>query len=159
MSSNLDRFNAIDDAYNARNWEAYGSLLDHTFRGWMMGDPKPQDKATHVHAAKEFCAVSADNRVHHSPYVVAFTDGEWTCTIARFTGSMTGPLKTAAGNIIEPTHRTFDTTFATMARWAGSKIVEEHEFLDVSAIMRQLTGDPDRESQSKERRFHEYESD
>jgi predicted ester cyclase len=136
MISNLDKFKAIDDAYNSRNWEAYTALLDETFRGWMMGDAKPQDKAQHVRAAKDFCTVSADNCVHNSPYFVAFADGDWTCTIARFTGSMTGPVES-----IQPTHRTFETTFATISRWVGGKIVEEHEFLDASAILRQVVGD------------------
>jgi len=136
MTSNLDKFKAIDDAYNSRDWVAYNALLDGTFCCWMMGDAKPQNKAQHVQAAKDFCKVSADNHVHNSPYVVAFADGDWTCTIARFTGSMTGPMES-----VQPTHRSFETTFATISRWVGGKIVEEYEFLDSSAILRQVVGD------------------
>jgi hypothetical protein len=33
------------------------------------------------------------------------------------------------------------TTFATIPRWVGGKIVEEHEFLDGSAILRQVAAD------------------
>ena len=136
MSSNLDKFKAIDDAYNFRDWESYSALLDETFCGWMMDDARPQDKARHLLAAKDFCNVSADNHVHNSPYVVAFADGDWTCTIARFTGSITGPIKS-----VQPTNRSFETTFATISRWVDGKIVEEHEFLDGSAILRQVVGD------------------
>jgi ketosteroid isomerase-like protein len=133
MTSNLDRFKAIDDAYNARDWEAYGSLLDENF-----SDEKQQRKAEHVRAAKEFCATFVDNRVHNDPYVVALSDREWTCTIARLTGTMTGPLPTSDGKVLEPTNRPFETSFATIARWVEGKIEEEHEFLDAAEILRQI---------------------
>jgi SnoaL-like polyketide cyclase len=138
MTSNLDRFRAIDDAYNARDWNAYSALLDDTFRGWMQSVAAPQGKAEHVRAAKEFCAISADNRVHNDPYVAALSDGAWTCTIARLTGTMTGPLPTSDGTMFQPTKCSFDTSFATIARWVGGKIVEEFEFLDNAGIMRQI---------------------
>jgi hypothetical protein len=95
-ANNLDRFKAIDNAYNDRDWKAYGSLLGENFRGWTPGDAKQQGKVEHVRAAREFCATYADNRVHNAPYVVALSDGEWTCTIARLSGTMTGPLVTLA---------------------------------------------------------------
>jgi len=140
MTDNLSRFTARDDAYNSRDWDAYSALLDDSFRGWMQGRAHAEGKAEHLRNAKEFCALSADNRVHNSPYVVALSDREWTCTIASFTGSMTGPLKTGEGKTVQPSHRTFETTFATIARWVGGKIVEEYEFLDSSAILAQVVG-------------------
>jgi hypothetical protein len=138
MSDNLINFSSIDDAYNSRDWNAYGALLDDGFRGWAQGSIGPHGKAAHLRQAKEFCAVSADNRVHNSDYIVRIADEQWTCTIARLTGSMTGPLKRSDGTMLEPSRQTFDTTFATIARWADGKIVEEYEFLDVGAILRQL---------------------
>jgi hypothetical protein len=140
MTDNLSRFTALDNAYNSRDWDAYSALLDDSFRGWMQGRAHAEGKAEHLRNAKEFCALSADNRVHNSPYVVALSDREWTCTIASFTGSMTGPLKTGEGKTVQPSHRTFETTFATIARWVGGKIVEEYEFLDSSAILAQVVG-------------------
>jgi len=140
MVDNPSRFKALDDAYNARDWDAYSALLDDSFRGWMQGNAQPEGKAEHLRHAKEFCALSADNRVHNSPYVVALSDQEWTCTIASFTGSITAPLRTGEGKTVQPSHRTFETTFATIARWVGGKIVEEYEFLDASAILGQVVG-------------------
>src|ERR1700685_530935 len=140
MIDNLSRFKALDEAYNARDSDSYSALLDDGFRGWMQDNAQPEGKAEHLRNAKEFCVLSADNRVHNSPYVVALSDREWTCTIASFTGSMTGPLKTLEGKTVQPSHRTFETTFATIARWVGGKIVEEYEFLDSSAILAQVVG-------------------
>ena len=91
-----------------------------------------------MRAAQQFCAVSSDNQVHHAPYFVACSDAEWTCTIARFTVTRTGPFSTAQGKVLEPTHRPFETSFATISRWVDGKIVEEHEFLDAKAILLQI---------------------
>jgi hypothetical protein len=33
-----------------------------------------------------------DNRVGNRRYKVFFADGDWTCSIARFTGTMIGPM-------------------------------------------------------------------
>lgn len=140
MTSNLDRFKAIDDAYNARDWNAYSALLDDGFRGWMQGKARPEGKPEHVSAAKQFCVVSADNRVHNESYIVALHDGDWTCTIARFTGTLTSALRTEEGKTVEPDGQEFDTTLAVMARWISGKIVEEYEFFNDAVILRQLEG-------------------
>ena len=138
MSDNLISFSLIDDAYNSRDWNAYGALLDDGFQGWAQGISLPHGKAAHLRQAKEFCVASADNRVHNSEYIVRIADGPWTCTIARLTGSMTGPLRRSDGRMLMLSGQTFDTTFATIARWADGKIVEEYEFLDTGEILRQL---------------------
>lgn len=74
------------------------------------------------------------------PNLVALSDGEWTSTIARLSGTMTGPIITSGGKVFEPTNRCFETSFATIAHWICGKIVEEYEFLDLAEIMRQIGG-------------------
>ena len=111
ITSNLDRIRAFDDAYNNRDWEVYESLIDKSFCNRIMGSTKQQDKAELVRAVQGFCAKSPDNQVHNAPYIVALSDGEWTCTIARLTGTMKDRL--------------FESSFPTIARWIGGKIVEQ----------------------------------
>jgi predicted ester cyclase len=137
VNSNLRRFKALDDAYNARDWEAYGSFIDEEFRGRMLGKTKPEGKVDHVRGAEEFCASAPDNQVHNAPYIVALEAGEWTCTIARLTGTTLAP---SDGEELAPTSHPFETSFATFARWTNGKIVEEYEFLDVAGIVRQMEG-------------------
>jgi hypothetical protein len=139
MSDNLDRFKELDDAYNARDWDAYSALLDDGFRGWSPGDARPQGKAEHVRTAQTFCTASADNQVHNAPYIVAVAKGDWTCTIARLTGTITAPLLTSDGRVMEPANQPFETSFATFSRWTGGKLVEEFAFLDAAVIMRQVS--------------------
>ena len=45
---------------------------------------------------------------------VFFASGDWTCSIARFTGTMTGPMKGPDGKDIPPTAKSFDWS---SARW------------------------------------------
>lgn len=124
MTSNLDRIKAFDDAYNARDWEAYGSFVDENFCNRIMGSTKQQNKAELVRAVQGFCAKSPDNQVHNAPYIVALSDGDWTCTIALLTGTMSA--------------RHFESSFPTIAHWVGGKIVEQYELVDTNGIMQQI---------------------
>lgn len=138
MTSNLDRIKAVDDAYNARDWEAYRSFLNESFSLTTMGSTKKQGKTELLRAVKEFCLTFPDNHVHNAPYVVALSDGEWTSSIARLTGTMTGPLTTPDGRVLEPTNRPFESSFPTIARWVDGKIVEQYELFDTPGIMQQI---------------------
>ena len=33
-----------------------------------------------------------DDRLHNRPYKALFASGDWTCSIAQFTGTMKGPM-------------------------------------------------------------------
>jgi hypothetical protein len=65
--------------------------------------------------------------------------GDWTCSIAHFTGTMTGPMKGPDGKEIPPTGKSFDVNFCTVARWdENGQIVEENLFYDLVTFMRQI---------------------
>jgi hypothetical protein len=65
--------------------------------------------------------------------------GEWTCSIARFTGMMTGPMKGPDGKEIPPTGKSFDVDFCTVARWGeDGQIIEENLFYDLMTFMKQI---------------------
>lgn len=67
-----------------------------------------------------------------------FASGDWTCSIARFTGTMTGPMLLADGTEIPPNGKSFEVDFCTVARWDNGQIVEENLFYDLVGMMRQL---------------------
>jgi hypothetical protein len=79
-----------------------------------------------------------DNRVHNRPYRVFFASGDWTCSVARFTGTMKGPMKGAGGKEIPPTGKSFAVDFCTVARWENGEIVDENLFYDVVGLMGQI---------------------
>ena len=89
--------------------------------------------------------VSIDNgttapgqKLDNRPYKVLITSGDWTCSIAHFTGTMTGPMTGPDGMEIPPTGRKFDVEFCTVARWDNGQIVEENLFYDLVTFMRQI---------------------
>jgi SnoaL-like polyketide cyclase len=59
-------------------------------------------------------------------------------SIARFTGTMKGPMKGPDGREIPPTAKSFEVDFCTVARRANGEIVEENLFYDVVNLMRQI---------------------
>ena len=64
--------------------------------------------------------------------------GDWTCSVARFTGTMTGPMKGADGKEIPPTNKSFEVEFCTVAHWKDGEIVEEKLFYDLVGLMKQI---------------------
>jgi ketosteroid isomerase-like protein len=79
-----------------------------------------------------------DNKVGNRPYKTLFASGDWTCSIARFTGTMTGAMVLADGTEIPPTGKPFEVDFCTVARWDNGQIVEENLFYDLVGMMSQL---------------------
>ena len=137
---NAERMYALDEAWNARDWDTFDSFHDQgdTVVYW----PDRQDSPTHGgpdHRAESirFCAAFPDNRVHH-PYHFLFGEGDFTCFVTRFTGTFTGPLEMPDGTVIQPTGRSFDVLFSTAARWRDGKIIEEYLFYDNSTFLSQV---------------------
>jgi len=51
---------------------------------------------------------------------------------------MKGPMKVGDGKIIQPTGKTANLEFCTVATWKDWEIVEERLFYDVFGFMKQL---------------------
>jgi hypothetical protein len=69
---------------------------------------------------------------------VLIGQGDWTCSVARFTGTMKGPMKGPDGKEIPPTNKSFEVEFCTVARWKDGEIVEEKLFYDLLGLMKQI---------------------
>ena len=74
----------------------------------------------------------------HCARGLLISEGDWTCSVARFTGTMTGPMKGPDGNDIAPTGKSFEVDFCTVAQWDNGQIVEENLFYDLVSFMRQI---------------------
>ena len=79
-----------------------------------------------------------DQKLDNNPYRVFFASGDWTCSIARFRGPMTGPMKGPDGKDIPPTGKSFEVDFCTVAHWKDGRITEENLFYDLVGFMKQL---------------------
>jgi ketosteroid isomerase-like protein len=63
--------------------------------------------------------------------------GEWTCTVADFTGTMRGSMTGPDGKLVAPTNKKFHTEFCTVAHWKNGEVVEEKLFYDLVGLLKQ----------------------
>ncbi|MFJ8231376.1 ester cyclase [Streptomyces sp. NPDC094448] len=135
---NMQLMQSLDDAWNAQDWDTFDSRhAPDTIVHWP-GQPAPT-RGRHDHRAEAvaFFATFPDNHVANRPYRVLIGGGDWTCSVARFTGTMTGPMKGPGGEI-PPTGRAFAVDFCTVAHWVDGMIVEENLFYDLVGLMQQI---------------------
>ena len=79
-----------------------------------------------------------DNHVENNPYKALFGQGDWTCSIAIFTGTNKGPMIAAGGKTIPATNKKFQVDFCTVAHWKNGQIDEENLFYNQMGMIRQL---------------------
>jgi hypothetical protein len=59
--------------------------------------------------------------------MVTFSQGDWTCTLSRLTGSTNDSLKALS----EPSNKNFDVDVCTITHWNSGEIVEQKVFYDL----------------------------
>jgi len=129
----------LDDAWDNQDWEVFRKRHAKDVKvTWPGGNPPTIGIDAHTLESQEFFKTFPDNRVENNPYRVFFTSGEWTCSIAKFTGTMTGPMKLPNGDVIPPTNKSFEVEFCTIARWVDGQIVEENLMYDQVSLMQQI---------------------
>lgn len=135
---NIAMMSKLDDAWNGRDWETFKEHhAENVEVYWPAQEEPTRGRTAHHVEAVDFCTAFPDNRVKNDPYDVIFGAGDWTCMVTRFTGTMTGLLKTPDGEI-PPTGKQFDVEFCTVAHWKDGEIVTEKLFFDFLGMMKQL---------------------
>jgi predicted ester cyclase len=135
---NMELMQTLDDAWNSQDWETFVKRhKPDTIVRWP-AQPPTQGVRAHREESVRMFQTFPDNHVGNRPYKTLFAGGEWTCSIARFTGTMTGAMTLADGTTIPPTGKRFDVDFCTVARWHEGQIVEENLFYDLVGMMQQL---------------------
>lgn len=128
----------LDDSWNAQDLDTFSKRhKPDTIVRWPGQTPTHGIEA-HRQEAIDFFRAFPDQHLDNRPYKVLITEGDWTCSVAHFTGTMTGPMKGPDGNEIPPTGKSFDVDFCTVARWDNDQIVEENLFYDLVSFMRQI---------------------
>ena len=144
VEKNLNLMKTLDDAWNA----GPGSPLWETFRKrhtenvavyWPGGAPPTKGRHNHDLEAVEFFKTFPDNHLINNPYKILFGQGDYTCTVADFSGTMKGPMKGADGKMIRPTNKKFHIEFCTVAHWnKNAEILEERLFYDLPGMLKQI---------------------
>ena len=134
----------LDDAWNAgpnsRLWETFKKRHTENVLVYWPGQSEPtRGRHDHDLEAVEFFKTFPDQRLVNRPYKVFFAEGNHTCSIADFTGTMTGPMKGPGGKVISPTGKSFHVEFCTVATWNDKgEITEERLFYDLVTFMKQI---------------------
>jgi len=135
---NLQRMKILDDAWNAQDWEVFRARHSADTAVYWPGQSDPTRGRDAHQAESEAFFQSIENHLDNNPYKVMLASGDWTCTIARWTGKMIGPWKGLDGKVHAATGKTFELEFCTVAHWKNGEIVEEKLFYDQVGFLRQI---------------------
>jgi hypothetical protein len=138
VNDNLRMMKTLDDAWNAREWETFKKRPAENVAVFWPGQPEPTRRRTahHMEAVEFFKAF--DNHLDNNPYKILFGYGDYTCSVAKWTGTNTGPFMGPDGRMIPATNRKFELEFCTVAHWKNGEIVEEKLFYDLVGLLKQL---------------------
>lgn len=129
----------LDDAWNNQDWEVFRKRHSENTAVYWPGQPEPtRGRHNHEEESKEFFKTFPDNHLVNNPYKILFSQGDYTCSVADFTGTMKGPMKTSDGKSIPPTNKKFHLEFCTVATWKNGEITEERLFYDQVGLMKQI---------------------
>ena len=124
--NNLELMRTLDDSWNAQDWETFEKRHSRDTAVFWPGQAEPtRGRDKHKAESIEFFKTFPDNHLINHPYKVEIAQGEWTCTVADFTGTMRGPMKGFDGKLIAPTNKKFHIEFCTVAHWKNGEIVED----------------------------------
>jgi hypothetical protein len=129
----------LDDSWNTQDWETFRRLHAADCAVYWPGQPEPtRGRDRHVEEAKAFFRTFPDNHVSNHPYQTFFIQGDWTCAIADFTGTMKGPLSIPTGGTLPPTNKQFHVNLCTIAYWSGKELTKKYLFYDEVDFMKQI---------------------
>jgi hypothetical protein len=89
----------LDDAWNAQDLDTFAQRHKPDVVVRLPGKPP-----TSGVEAIDFFTAFPDQRVENRPYRVLFASGDWTCSVGRFSGTMTGPMKGPDSNVSTMCH-------------------------------------------------------
>jgi predicted ester cyclase len=135
---NMMLFQTADDAWNAQDVETFENRHTEDVVVYVPAAPPQVGMDAHREFAVNSFRTFPDQRVQNRPYKAFFAGGDWVCSIARFTGTMTGPMIGPDGKEIAPTGKSFDVDFCTVGHWKNGQMTEEYLFYDVVTFMKQI---------------------
>jgi ketosteroid isomerase-like protein len=135
---NMELMQTLDDAWNAQDLDTFAKRHKPDVVVRWPGKPPTHGIEDHRQESLEFFTAFPDQHLDNRPYKTFFASGDWTCSIARFRGTMKGPMKGPDGKEIAPTGKSFEVDFCTVAKWDNGQIVEENLFYDLVTFMKQI---------------------
>lgn len=135
---NTERMQTLDDGWNAQDIDKVAQFHKPDVIVYWPGQPPTRGMDAHRTESLAFFKTFPDQHLDNRPYKTLFASGDWTCSIAHFTGTMKGPMQAADGKQIPPTNKSFEVDFCTVAHWDNGQITQEYLFYDLVTFMKQI---------------------
>lgn len=129
-----------DDALNAGNLNVASLHYAEDVTVYGAGEA-PMSAAAYLRDTERIRTAFPDLHFYNDPYRVIVAEGDWTGTVARLTGTQTGPITSPEGMgmpSIPPTNNAFDLNHYTIARWQNGKIAQLKVLFDFPGVIQQL---------------------
>ena len=148
-ATNLQNMKKLDDSWNAQDLQTFRKYHAKDCIVRWPNQPPTHGVDAHEQEAIAFFKTFPDQHLINNPYKIMLAQGEWTCTVADFRGTMTGPMTMPGGTVIQPTNKSFHVDFCTVARWnEQGQIVEENLFYDLMGMLKQIGVMPSQEQKA-----------
>jgi predicted ester cyclase len=136
---NMRLMKTLDDAWNNQDWNTFEECHADNVAVYWPGQLEPT-KGLHNHREEsiEFFKIFPDNHLLNNPYKILFSNDDYTCSVADFTGTFKGSMKGLDAKMIQPTNKKFHLEFCTVAHWKNGKILEERLFYDQVGMLKQI---------------------
>ena len=106
-SKNLQNMKRLDDSWNAQDLATFRRYHSKDCIVRWPNQPPTHGVAAHELEAIAFFKMFPDQHLINNPYKIMLAQGEWTCTVADFTGTMKGPMTMPDGTVISLPARAF----------------------------------------------------
>jgi predicted ester cyclase len=136
---NKELMKTLDNAWNSQDWETFSERHADNVAVFWPGQADPtRGVQNHHEESLEFFKMFPDNHLANDPYKILFAEGDYTCSVADFTGTFKGAMKGLDGKMIQPTNKKFHLEFCTVAYWQDRKILEERLYYDQVGMLKQI---------------------
>ena len=108
----MERMQTLDDARNSLDVDGVARFHKPDVVVYWPGQLPTRGMDDHRAEALAFFNTFPDQHLDNRPYKTLFTSGDWTCSIAHFTGTMRGPMGGPDGKQVRP--------LASRSRWTSA---------------------------------------
>ena len=91
-ATNLQSMKKLDDSWNAQDLQTFRKYHAKDCIVRWPNQPPTRGLDAHEQEAIAFFKMFPDQHLINNPYKIMLGQGEWTCTVAEFTGTMKGPM-------------------------------------------------------------------
>jgi hypothetical protein len=138
-ATNLQNMKKLDDSWNGQDLQTFRKYHTKDCIVRWPNQPPTHGVDAHEQEAVAFFKMFPDQHLINNPYKIMLAQGEWTCTVADFTGTMKGAMTMPDGTVVPPTNKKFHIDFCTVAHWnEQGQIVEENLFYDLMGMLKQI---------------------